>query len=250
MESANVDERAGRRSPAARASLRGVRSAATVIAFISGISTIACSHEASPAKAAATVLSIGDSYTIGEGVAPEERWPIQLAELLGDRGVSVEEPRIIARTGWTTDDLREALRRSVLEGPYELITLLVGVNDQFRGGEPAEYRQDLDRLIDLALPLVDDPSNLVMLSIPDYGATPFGQRRAPERIAREIDAFNAIGLEIARKRGLRYVEITELTRERGADRDWLAPDELHPSGRMYLAWARLALDECSQVLGR
>jgi lysophospholipase L1-like esterase len=186
-------------------------------------------------------LALGDSYTIGEGVAPAERWPVQLAGLLRERGVEVGDPLIIARTGWTTDELDAGIDAVDPQPPFALVTLLIGVNNQYRGRPADEYRVQFRALLARAVHFAgDDAARVVVVSIPDWGVTPFAAGRDRGQIAAEIDAFNAIGRDEAQKAGAAFVDITPESR-RDADPTFLAADGLHPSGKMYTEWARLAL---------
>ncbi len=187
-------------------------------------------------------LALGDSYTIGEGVEPDDRWPIQLARLLLVEDIDVEEPEIIARTGWTADELAAAIVKANPQGPYDLVSLLIGVNNQYRGRDVQEYREQLRDLLQRAIAFVENrPSRVLVLSIPDWGVTPFAQGRDRERIAAEIDRFNAVKHAECDRLGIAFIDITPLTRQAGTNPALLAADGLHPSGRMYAEWARLAL---------
>jgi lysophospholipase L1-like esterase len=199
------------------------------------------------------VLALGDSYTIGEGVGEDERWPVQLAALLRARGHEVDAPRIVARTGWTAHELARALARAEssgdVTGTYDLVTLSIGVNDQFRGhpvGDfPARFRALAERARELA---GGDAGRVVVLSIPDYGVTPFGRRRGPAQIARELDAYNAVCREESQALGARFVDVTSHGREHRDDDRFVAGDGLHPSGAAYAAWAELALEAAEAAL--
>ena len=199
----------------------------------------------------ANFLALGDSYTIGEGVPEGERWPVQLAAVLRERGADVGEPRIIARTGWTTDELDAAIDAAAPRGPYALMTLLIGVNNQYRGRALDEYRAQFTALLERAVGFAGgEAGRVVVLSIPDWGVTPFAEGRDRAAIAAEIDAFNAAARDVAVRRGARWVDVTPQSREAGADPAFLAADGLHPSGRAYEAWARLALPAALEALGR
>jgi lysophospholipase L1-like esterase len=195
-------------------------------------------------------LALGDSYTIGEGVREAERWPVQLAAMLRARGVSVADPEIIARTGWTTDELSAAITARDPKGPYELVSLLIGVNNQFRGRDAEEYRAQFAALLRRAVGFAGgDASRVIVLSIPDWGVTIFAEGRDRARIGAEIDVYNAINREETARAGARYVDITPQSRAAGADPDFLVNDGLHPSGRSYTEWARLALPAAQAALG-
>ena len=194
------------------------------------------------------MLALGDSYTIGEGVDEGERWPVVLAARLREGGLRVAEPRIVARTGWTTDELDGAVTAAALTGPYDLVTLLIGVNDQYRGRVLDGYRTGFRGLLERAVGFAGgDARRAVVVSIPDWGATPFGRadERGAAQIGREIDAFNAAAREIAVARGAAWVDVTGLSRVPGAA---LAPDGLHPGGPQYAAWAAVLLPAARSAL--
>jgi lysophospholipase L1-like esterase len=194
-------------------------------------------------------LALGDSYTIGEGVAPRERWPERLVELLRGAGIRVEAPQIIAKTGWTTGELSDAIDAADPRGPYDLVSLLIGVNNQYRGLLLDEYASELDELLRRAIAFTDGrPERVIVLSIPDWGVTRFAADRDRAAIARDIDAFNAVKRDAVVQHGARYVDITPTSRAAG-DADWaLAEDGLHPSGAAYEEWARLALPAAVSAL--
>lgn len=210
------------------------------------------SSAASPAGRGGVVrfLALGDSYTIGESVRPADRWPVQLAELLRADGVDVADPVIIARTGWTTDELSAGIDRAGPKVPFELVTLLVGVNNQYRGRGAEEYRREFAGLLKRAVDFAGgDPSRVVVLSIPDWGATPFAAGEDRTRIGGEIDTFNAVNRAETAKAGARYVDVTPGSRRVPAEPDLVAGDGLHPSGKMYAEWARLALPAAREGVG-
>ena len=189
-------------------------------------------------------LALGDSYTIGESVDAAERWPVQLAKRLRDKGVSMEDPLIIATTGWTTDELATGIAQRNPQGPFDLVSLLIGVNNQYRGRDLPEYRQEFVSLLEQAIALAGgQPQRVIVLSIPDWGVTPFAANRHRETVSGEINAFNAVNAEEAARVGARYVDITPISRQGAADPDLLAGDGLHPSGKMYTAWTELVLPE-------
>ena len=194
-------------------------------------------------------LALGDSYTIGESVAPAERWPMRLAALLRAEGIPIEDPLIIATTGWTTDELWAGIDRAAPTGLFDLVSLLIGVNNQYRARSQDEYHRQFADLLKRAIEFVGGkPGRVIVLSILDWGVTPFAAGRDRARIAAEIDAFNAINREEAERRGARYVDVTPISRQAAADASLIAEDGLHPSGQMYAEWARLALPSARQVL--
>lgn len=199
--------------------------------------------QASAAPADLRILALGDSYTIGESVPTDERWPVQLAALLRKRGLRVAEPQIIAKTGWTTDELSAAMDAATLTPPYDLVTLLIGVNNQYRGREIDNYRVEFRALLDRAIDLAGDrPARVLVLSIPDWGVTPFARekQRDAATVAAEIDAYNAVNRDEAQRSGVAWINITPMTREAAMDPALLAGDGLHPSGRDYARWAGVA----------
>lgn len=198
-----------------------------------------------PSNQAIRYLALGDSYTIGESVHENERWSNQLAELLraspqlDGRDVEVT---IIARTGWTTAELWQGIEMRAIQPPYDMVSLLIGVNNQYRGYDINEYREQFRFLLEKAIEYAGDkPANVFVLSIPDWGVTPFAAGRDAAKIAQEIDSFNAVNREEAEKLGVAYVDVTPVSREAANDPSLIAGDGLHPSGRMYAEWAKLAL---------
>lgn len=189
-------------------------------------------------------LALGDSYTIGEGVPEAGRWPMQLAHALRADGIPMADPRIIARTGWTTDELDAAIDAVHPLAEYDLVSLLIGVNNQYRGRGVDEYRSQFAALLERATGFAQwRRDHVLVLSIPDWGATPFAaaDARGAARIGEEIDAFNAAAADACRQRGIAFVDITAVSRARGAEAAMLVDDGLHPSALMYSDWTRLAL---------
>jgi len=198
--------------------------------------------------AKATFLALGDSYTIGEGVEEAGRWPVQLVARLGELGVAVEAPRIVATTGWTTDELSAAMDAATLDDGYDLVTLLIGVNNQYRGRPADEYRQQFLALLQRALGLAGNPRRVVVVSIPDWGVTAFAEGRDRAAIAREIDAFNAIARDETFRAQARWADVTPASRAAGARPDMLVNDGLHPSGKQYAAWLETIMPEAEAAL--
>jgi lysophospholipase L1-like esterase len=200
---------------------------------------------------AARFLALGDSYTIGEGVAAAERWPAQLAQALRARGLTVAEPEIVARTGWTTDELAAAMDAHAFRPPYDLVTLLIGVNNQYRGRDLANYRAEFGALLERAIALAGGRAErVIVVSIPDWGVTRFGREsgRDRARIAHELDAYNAANAEIAAARHVHYVDVTALSRAGGDDPALLVADGLHPAAAMYARWTRAILPVAAEIL--
>ena len=186
-------------------------------------------------------LALGDSYTIGESVAEEERWPVQLVARLRNRGVSIQEPQIIARTGWTTANLDRGIDDAVLDSSFAMVSLLISVNNQYQGRDEEDYRLEYRALLKRAIGLAknDDASRVFVVSIPDWGVTPFVEGRDRAEIGAAIDRFNAICLEETRALGVVHIDITPISR--GADKALVAPDGLHPSGAQYARWVEAIL---------
>ncbi|MBI1808695.1 MAG: SGNH/GDSL hydrolase family protein [Gemmatimonadetes bacterium] len=193
-------------------------------------------------------LALGDSYTIGEGVAAGERWPSRLAELLRASRVDVAAPEIVARTGWTTAELDAAITDAAPRGPYDLVSLLIGVNDQYRGATPAAYAPAFDGLLARAIGFAGGaPARVLVLSIPDWGVTSYAEGRDRAAVGATIDAFNRVARAAVTAAGAHWVEVTDLSRE--PHDDWLAADGLHPSAAQYAQWAARALPAASAALG-
>jgi lysophospholipase L1-like esterase len=191
------------------------------------------------ATAAANFLALGDSYTIGEGVAVDERWPMQLARRLRSDGIDVDDPTIVAKTGWTTDELSAAMDATTFAPPYRLVTLLIGVNNQYRGRSIDNYRDELGALLARAIELAGTKaSRVVVVSIPDWGVTGFARESGRDRaaISREIDDYNSAAREIATTNGVAFVDVTAVSRTDGDADAMLVDDRLHPSAAQYAQW--------------
>jgi lysophospholipase L1-like esterase len=193
-------------------------------------------------------LALGDSYTIGESVSEEERWPNQLVKLLNAEGIQAEVT-IIARTGWTTDELWQGIQAREIQPPYDLVSLLIGVNNQYRERDINEYREQFVFLLNKSIAYAGgEPNRVVVLSIPDWGVTPFASGRDSKKIAAEIDEFNQVNHEEAEKAGTHHVDVTPVSREAVSDETLIASDGLHPSGKMYSSWARQVLPVVRAIL--
>lgn len=182
------------------------------------------------------MLALGDSYTIGESVEPNERWPHQFVAAIRQEGVKASVPDYIATTGWTTEDLLNGMAHGLdREKPYNLVSILIGVNNQYQGIPISTYEPDLRRITELALKIVfGDSSKVFMVSIPDYAFTPFG--KGNDRISKDIDKYNAINKRIAQEYSLAWVNVTDVSRMGLSKPSLVAGDGLHPSGIQYSKW--------------
>jgi lysophospholipase L1-like esterase len=195
------------------------------------------------------LLALGDSYTIGEGVPPEARWPSVVAARLRASGVDLAEPAIVAETGWTTDELAAGIDAAAPEAPFDLVTLLIGVNDQYRARGADTYREPYRALLRRAIAFASgEASRVVAISIPDWGVTAFGAQdaRGPEAIGREIDLYNAIAREEAARAGAAWACVTPLSRTQGTR---TVDDDLHPDAAAYAAWADVVAPLARRALG-
>ncbi|MBV8255466.1 MAG: SGNH/GDSL hydrolase family protein [Chitinophaga sp.] len=188
-----------------------------------------------------TYLALGDSYTVGESVPTNESFPAQTVQMLQNGGFSIDLPKIIAVTGWTTDELDAGIKAAAIQGnQYDFVSLLIGVNNQYRGRSLEEYETQFTDLLRKAIGFSrNGADHVVVLSIPDWGVTPFAADRDVAQIAKEIDAFNAANKRIAADFQVHYIDITPFTREAVQDSTLVAADGLHPSGKDYQRWAKL-----------
>ena len=182
-------------------------------------------------------LALGNSYTIGESVPEDERWPVQLARRLSGESFKVEPVRIIARTGWTTGQLLDGIDRERLEGPYDVVSLLIGVNNQYQGMDFGIYRTQFDSLLRTSIDLARGREEKVfVLSIPNYGVTPFAASRDTAKIRKEIDRYNEVADSICQSYGVAFFNITPISQQADNDPSLVASDGLHPSGKQYRLW--------------
>lgn len=186
-------------------------------------------------------LALGDSYTVGEGEKSENSYPMQLAELLGREGFSFSSTKIIAKTGWTSGELLEAVEKeNIKPNAYDFASLLIGVNNQYKGLPLEQFKADLVTLIEITLSFVGhQKDNLVLISIPDWGVTSFGQSgiRPTDQISKEIDAYNEVVRQEALAYGLPFIDITDSYRSNGGISENMVADGLHPSRFIYKDWA-------------
>lgn len=202
-----------------------------------------------PVVAGKTYLALGDSHTIGESVSAEESYPYQLVKDLNKYNLQFNEPKIVAQTGWTTSALKYGISIMPLNRKYDVVTLLIGVNNQYRGLSPTEYRKEFVELLNMAIKYADGKkTHVFVLSIPDWGVTPFGrEQNKAMQISMEIDAFNKINKEETLKMDIVYLDITTESRSALNDRSLIATDGLHPSARMYADWVLMLSPEIQKV---
>ena len=194
-------------------------------------------------------LALGDSYTIGESVDSSQRWPVQLVERLREDSLEVNDAEIIARTGWTTGELISGIEAEDPAGNYGLVSLLIGVNNQYRGLPIGSFRTEFVQLLNIALDKAGgDKAKVIVLSIPDWGVMPFAEGRDREKIAEEIDSFNAVVKEECRQAGISFFDITGISRQAKDDASLVASDGLHPSGEMYKLWVHRIYPAVREIL--
>ena len=183
-------------------------------------------------------IALGDSYTIGEGVNEDERWPNQFVDVAYENGVDFDQPMIIAETGWKTYDLLNAINQTNFTKKYDYISLLIGVNNQFNSRPIDEFEEDLNKLMDEMKRIKKNDGNIIIISIPDWGYTPFGQSNDMSDISEKINLFNSSLRKFASTNDLKYVDVTEISRRAINEPNLITNDNLHPSGIMYLEWAK------------
>lgn len=195
-----------------------------------------------------TFLALGDSYTIGESIMLHESFPYQTVQLLRKKGLNFNAPELIAKTGWTTDELLDQISKTELSPTYNIVTLLIGVNNQYRGLAIETYKTEFEIVLKKAISLAANNANhVIVLSIPDWGITPFAADRDQKKIADEIDAYNQINEALTQSFHALYINITGFTREALVDMDLLASDKLHPSGKDYYRWAEKLATEILEI---
>lgn len=221
-----------------------------VLILISLISIfgIACKNDTMKSKTY-NYLALGDSYTIGESVEINNRYPVQLVDSLKQAGIQIDNLKIIAKTGWTTDELSEGIDTSKLLDQYDLVSLLIGVNNQYRGRDIENYRIEFKKLLERAIKFAgSDKNKVIVISIPDWGVTPFAKERDTATISKEIDAYNAVKFEECKKAGVQYINVTDISRKAKTDTTLLAEDGLHPSGKMYDLWVQEIFPKALSIL--
>jgi lysophospholipase L1-like esterase len=194
-------------------------------------------------------LALGDSYTIGESVTEAERYPNQLAEKLKAVAIEFEAVKIIAKTGWTTNELQTAINTENIKDTFDLVSLLIGVNNQYRGYPISSYRIEFDSLLQQCIRFAGGKKERVfVVSIPDYAYTPFGQRSKPTLISQGIDSFNLVNETITKSYNISYFNITPISRKGLEQKQLVATDDLHPSGEQYKLWVASFVGEVAAKL--
>ena len=191
-----------------------------------------------PSEDPYSFIALGDSYTIGEGVNEDERWPNQFVDVAYENGVDFDQPMIIAETGWKTYDLLNAINQTNFSKKYDYISLLIGVNNQFNSRPIDEFEEDLNKLMGEMKRIKKNDGSIIIISIPDWGYTPFGESSDMSDISEQINLFNSSLRKFASTNGLKYVDVTEISRRGINEPDLITNDNLHPSGTMYLEWAK------------
>lgn len=200
-------------------------------------------------KKAYTYLALGDSYTIGQSVMASENFPNQTVQLLNQQNYNFKSPEILATTGWTTDELQNSINTHTFTPPYDFVSLLIGVNNQYRGRSVENYKPEFESLLNQAIQFTGGKADhVIVISIPDWGVTPFANGRDRAQIAREIDDYNAANRYISETYKVHYVDITPGSREAATDLSLVAGDGLHPSAKEYTRWAQKIFATIKQQL--
>mgnify|MGYP005817475723 CR=1 FL=1 len=193
-------------------------------------------------------LALGDSYTIGESIQPEDRWPNQLKNSLDTAGFKINELKIIAETGWRTNEMLRAAKNQLSDTTFDLVSLLIGVNNEYQGKSPKSFESEFEKCLKYAISKSKHGSKGVfVLSIPDYGYTPFGEKKQ-KTISKRIDAYNEICKRISEEYGVAFISITDISRKVKENEDLVAHDKLHPSAKQYALWVKRAVDDVAQMI--
>jgi lysophospholipase L1-like esterase len=194
-------------------------------------------------------LALGDSYTIGEAVPLSESFPYQVVQLLRNKKFNFNAPEIIAKTGWTTDELLDAISKSTLLSKYDFVTLLIGVNNQYRGRDALEYKEQFEEILKKAIELANGKKeHVLVISIPDYSVTPYTRLMDIEKISKDIEVFNSINKALSIQYKVRYVDITTDFKDAKNNPALITGDGLHPSEKEYAKWAEKIADLISSQL--
>ena len=207
----------------------------TLLTFVFSFLILSCEKQ----QLKESYLALGDSYTIGEAVSENERWPVQLVKALEGKNRILDSPKIIAQTGWTTADLKMGIDNAILDFPYDWVSLLIGVNNQYQGKSISNFKEEFEKLLSQALLFAGNKKDRIfVVSIPDWGEMPFAKNRDREKIAIEIDNFNQVIYEICAQKEIAFIDITPLSRTVEAHPEFVASDGLHPSGVQYTQWVK------------
>ena len=207
----------------------------TLLTFVFSFLILSCEKQ----QLKESYLALGDSYTIGEAVSENERWPVQLFKALEGKNRILDSPKIIAQTGWTTADLKMGIDNAILDFPYDWVSLLIGVNNQYQGKSISNFKEEFEQLLSQALLFAGNKKDRIfVVSIPDWGEMPFAKNRDREKIATEIDNFNQVIYEICAQKEIAFIDITPLSRTVEAHPEFVASDGLHPSGVQYSQWVK------------
>lgn len=193
-------------------------------------------------------LALGDSYTIGESVSPKDRWPIQLKNVLNSNETKLKEPKIIAETGWRTDDMLNAAKKQLEDTTFDVVSLLIGVNNEYQGRSPKSFESEFEKCLIYSIKKSNyGKKGVFVLSIPDYGYTPFGEKNQSS-ISERINAYNDICKRICEEYGVLYINITDISRRAKEEDSLVADDGLHPSAKQYALWVEKAVVEVAELI--
>lgn len=220
--------------------------------LINAIIVYSCNQNTRDMKKSLTYLALGDSYTIGEKVNKDQRWPQQLVDSLNAQGYHVDDPKIIAVTGWTTDELDQGIRsEEITDKTYDMVSLLIGVNNQYRGRSSDNFKEEFTDLLNQAIAFADgDHTKVFVVSIPDWGVTPFADGRNRAKIAQEIDEYNQVVEEVSNGYNIPYIDITTVSKAAEEDASLNASDGLHPSGKLYTMWKDIIYPYAEKITKR
>lgn len=194
-------------------------------------------------------LALGDSYTIGHKISEKERWPNQLAKALRNDGFSIQNPKIIAKNGWRTDELLDAMHAELNDEKYDLVSVMIGVNNQYQSKNLKNYKEELKTILREAIAKSKEGKECVfVLSIPDYGMTPFGKKKGGNQISEDLKKWNAACKQVSQEMGIAFYNITKISKQAETDSALVASDGLHPSGKMYQLWVEKILPKIEQKL--
>jgi lysophospholipase L1-like esterase len=200
-----------------------------------------------------TYLALGDSYTVGEAVPLENSWPHKLVYQLQSDGFDVQEPKIIAITGWRTDELIAAVKdqKKDLDKHYDIVSLLIGVNNQYQKKNISKYKREFKKLIKIGLSKSKyGAEGVFIVSIPDYGVSDFAKEEKLEHVAKEVAKYNKVAAKIAMKYGITFYDITPVSKTTEGDQSMFAEDKLHPSAKQYQLWLDIFYEEVKAKLAK